>query len=69
MPNAACSNSTSFSTGECGAWSVAMASMVPSASALAQRLDVGGAAQRRVALGGGVVVRAGLVGQRQVVRA
>ena len=33
MPNAACSNSTSFSTGECGAWSVATASMVPSASA------------------------------------
>jgi hypothetical protein len=33
MPKAAFSNSTSFSTGECGAWSVAMASMVPSASA------------------------------------
>ena len=33
MPGAAHSNSTSFSTGECGAWSVAIASIVPSASA------------------------------------
>jgi hypothetical protein len=33
MPEAACSNSTSFSTEEWGAWSVATASMVPSASA------------------------------------
>ena len=33
MPKAAFSNSTSFSTDEWGAWSVAMASTVPSASA------------------------------------
>src|SRR3569623_438973 len=33
MPGAAHSNSTSFSTGECGAWSVAIASITPSASA------------------------------------
>jgi hypothetical protein len=31
MPFAAASNSRSFSTAECGAWSVAMQSMVPSA--------------------------------------
>ncbi len=32
MPFIAASNSRSFSTAECGAWSVAMASIVPSAS-------------------------------------
>ena len=33
MPGDASANSQSFSSGECGAWSVAMQSMVPSASA------------------------------------
>ena len=68
MPNAACSNSTSFSTGECGAWSVATASMVPSASASRSAATSARRAQRRVALGRRVVAGAGLVGQRQVVR-
>ena len=40
MPNAASTNACSLSCRACGAWSVATASMVPSASAVAQRLDV-----------------------------
>ena len=51
-----------------GAWSVAMQSMVPSASARAQRLDVLGLAQRRVHLAGGVVAEQRLVGEQEVVR-
>ena len=54
----------------CGAWSVAMQSMVPSRSAVEQRRAVRLRAQRRVHLGVGVVAASAdrLVGQRQVVR-
>ena len=39
-----------FVSGACGAWSVAIASIVPSASAARERVDVGLLAQRRVHL-------------------
>ena len=60
----------SFSTAECGAWSVAMASRVPSASPSRQRLHVLGRAERRVHLEVGRVAGRGdvLVGEREVVR-
>ena len=69
IPNAAAAHSQSLSSCGCGAWSVATTSMVPSASAGAQRLDVGGRAQRRVDLVDRVVRRRELVGEQQVVRA
>ena len=68
IPLAAWSNSTSLSLSAWGAWSVAMQSMVPSASASQQRLDVALGPQRRRHLGVGVVGAQRLVGQEQVVR-
>ena len=50
IPGGASSNGRSFVSGACGAWSVAMASIVPSAIAGGERGDVGVGAQRRVHL-------------------
>ena len=49
-PFGAASNGTSFSPGACGAWSVAMQSIVPSRSAVDQRLAVRLGGQRRAHL-------------------
>ena len=68
MPMAAAAHSQSLSSCGCGAWSVATASMVPSASACAQRLDVRGGAQRRVDLVDRVVALHQVLGEDQVVR-
>ena len=71
IPNGARSNSTIFSSAWCGAWSVAMASTLPSArpSSIASRSAA--LAQRRVHLHVGVVLHRlaeGLVSEREVVR-
>ena len=58
MPLAAAAHSVSLASTGCGAWSVATQSMVPSASACAERVDVGPGAQRRVDLEDRVVVSA-----------
>ena len=69
MPKGASSNSRSFSKSMCGAWSVTMASTVPSATPSIERGGVLGRAQRRVHLEGGVVVVAyGVLGEEQMVR-
>ena len=70
VPIGASSNGTSFSSRACGAWSVAMQSIVPSLQALDQRLAVVLGAQRRVHLQPRVeLLQQDRVGQRQVVRA
>ena len=63
MPGDAASNSQSFSSALCGAWSVAMQSMVPSASASRSASRSSFFAQRRVDLAGGVVAEQRLVGE------
>ena len=68
MPKAAAAHSQSLSSTGCGAWSVATASIVPSASPARSAVDVGRGAQRRVDLVDRVVGRDQLVGQQQVVR-
>jgi hypothetical protein len=68
MPKAASWKVVSFSTGACGAWSVATQSRVPSARPLDERVDVGLLAQRGVDLAGRVVPEHGLRGEREVVR-
>ena len=69
MPIGASSNGTSFSSRACGAWSVAMQSIVPSRRPVDQRLPVVLGAQRRVHLQPRVeVLEQRLVGQREVVR-
>ena len=68
IPGGASSNGRSFASVGCGAWSVAMASMVPSARPRLDRLDVGVGPQRRVHLEDRVEGRARGVGEREVVR-
>ena len=68
MPKAASTKACSLSCRACGAWSVATASIVPSASAVAQRLDVLAGPQRRVDLERRVVAGEQVGGQQQVVR-
>ena len=68
MPGGASVKSSSFSCCACGAWSVAIASSVPSASPARQASRSSARAQRRRHLGVGVVAERGLVGERQVVR-
>ena len=48
IPFAASPNSTALSTSVCGAWSVAIASAVPSASAARQASASAGVAERRI---------------------
>ena len=67
MPGGASSNGTSLVSGVWGAWSVAIASIVPSSSG-AQRVDVGLLAQRRVHLEHRIEARARLVGEHEVLR-
>ncbi len=68
MPKAASTKACSLSCRACGAWSVATASMVPSASAVAQRVDVLVGPQRRVDLEDRVVAGEQVGGEHQVVR-
>ena len=70
MPNAAWSYSTFLSSTVCGAWSVAMQSIVPSEEPGQHRLPVRLGAQRRVHLGVRVVAGLAhrLVGEEEVVR-
>ena len=69
-PIAACSKGTSFSSAWCGAWSVAMHSIVPSRSASISAWRSALAAQRRVHLEAARVEAADLlVGEAEVVRA
>ena len=70
MPIGACSNGTSFSSRACGAWSVAMQSIVPS-----RRPSISAWRSSSVRSGGFIFIRVSrpleqrLVGERQVVRA
>ena len=59
---------TSFSSGECGAWSVAIAAIVPSRNASSSVVSVAPGAQRRVHLDVRVECAHGVVGQAQVMR-
>ena len=68
MPNAASANAWSLSCEACGAWSVATASIVPSARAARSACDVVGRTQRRVDLEDRVVAVEQVAGQQQVVR-
>ena len=68
MPGGAWSKGTSLASGACGAWSVATASMVPSAEPAQHGGHVGVGAQRRVDLEDRVVARDRGVGEQQVVR-
>ena len=68
MPFGARSNSTSFSWTAWGAWSVAMASMMPSRMPSIMRVAVGGGAQRRTHFGVGVVEADMLFGEQKMMR-
>jgi hypothetical protein len=57
MPNGASANGAAFSSGACGAWSVARIVIVAVDHALDHRVHVRLLAQGRVHLGGGVEAR------------
>ena len=68
IPNDARSNSTCFSWAACGAWSVAMASIVPSTSAATIASTIGYRAQWGIHLEVRVVLPDVLIDQHEVVR-
>jgi len=67
IPKGARSNSTSFNAGSCGAWSVAIASTVPSAKPSEQRFAIFARRQRRIHLEFRIVLHV-LVDQREMMR-